>query len=279
MLCLLFTRKKLFCGYAEQPYSLLSIAGKEYLELGTTPPEELLRENLQAITESYYRHLASASLPQPSRVQTAIAFPKNFPDPLNKDPHILNQIEEIAGNAWDVLAGVDNSQAYIWGIKETLERTPSRAPSIVLDALDGKVSLYYQGLNGKAGENGKSKVVFLENLSLEKGRENVLEQLVKAFQQMGLNLNEKDVEDLRQQVRNPMRNGTYTLVKSNDMISITAKAQLPENKFTDLLTQDRASLKPYLEVKALEELGIRHTGVSCQRTATGWKAGRHRKCP
>ncbi|MEM6630154.1 MAG: hypothetical protein AAF694_10805 [Bacteroidota bacterium] len=259
MLCLLFTREKLFCGFTNQESKLLSIHGKTYIELGSTSLEEALRQNLIDIKAAYNLAMQQNGSPQPEKIQVAVASPKHFPHKLNgfdEGSTLLKEaIEEVSGDEFDVIAAVENSFALMLGLNESVD-TSATMPRVVLDALDQKVSVYYEGLNGKAAANGKSKVVFLDKLGMEPGRNHVLKRLSKAFEQAGLTLDQKDMDDLRQQVRNPMRNGTFTLVKSNDLVSVTAKANLSEERFAELLTQDHTLLAPFLDLDSLEELGI-----------------------
>ena len=259
MLCLLFTREKLFCGFNNKESKLLSIHGKSYIELGSDGLEKALRQNLIDIKAAYNQALERNGAPQPERIHVVVASPKHFlqkPKEFGGGATLLKEtIEEVAGDAFDVIAAVENSFALMSGLNEALDASATM-PRVVLDALDENVSVYYEGLNGKAAENGKSKVVYLKELGMEPGRNHVIKRLSKAFEQAGLNLDQKDLDDLKQQVKNPMRNGTFTLVKSNELVSITAKANLSEERFTELLTQDHTLLAPYLDSNSLDELGI-----------------------
>ena len=259
MLCLLFTREKLFCGLNNTESKLLSIHGKPYIELGSEGLETALRQNLIDIKAAYNQALEQNGALQQEKIQVMVASPKHF---LQKSKEhgegatLMKQtIEEVAGDEFDVIAAVENSFALMSGLNSA-SHASGIMPRVVLDALDENVSVYYEGLNGKAAENGKSKVFYLNELGMEPGRNHVIKRLSSAFEQAGLTLDKKDLEDLKQQVKNPMRNGTFTLVKSNDLVSITAKANLSEERFSELLTQDHTLLAPYLDPSSLDELGI-----------------------
>lgn len=263
MLCLLFTREKLFFGVANNQSALLNIHGKSYIDLGPSGPQEALENNLDAIKTAYQRVLQDSGAPVPGKIQLMVAFPKDFPKK-QKEPGtqslIKQLIEEVAGDEFDVVAAFENSRALISGLSGNGE-TKSDTPRLVLDALDESVSLYYEGLNGKAAENGKSKVQFLQELGMEPGRQHVLNKLVSSFEDAGLSLDRHDIEDLKQQVKNPMRNGNFTLVKSNGLISITAKANLPQDGLEALMTQDHTRLGSFIQADSLAELGIQDVVV------------------
>ncbi len=263
MLCLLFTREKLFFGLASNHSELLSVHGRSYIDFGSSGPQETLEKNLDDIKLAYCRVLQEAGSAIPEKIQLIVAYPKNFPQKskeVDEDPFLQKIIEEVAGDEFDVIAAYENSQALISGLsKEAPQEIDS--PRLILDSLDERVSVYYEGLNGKAAENGKSKVFFLDEVGMEPGRENILQKLVSSFQDAGLSIDETDIEDLRQQVKNPMRNGNFTLVKSNDLISITAKANLSQDGLEALMTQDHSKLGSFLQENDLNELGIKEVVV------------------
>lgn len=258
MLCLLFTREKLFFGVANNQSELLNIHGKSHIDLGLSGPQEVLQDNLDAIKTAYERVLQESGSSISGKIQLMVAFPKDFPKKHKEsgtNSLIKQIIEEVAGDEFDVIAAFENSRALISGLTD-YEMKESDAPRLVLDALDESVSVYYEGLNGKAAENGKSKVYFLEELGMEPGRQHVVDKLVSSFEDAGLALDDNDIEDLKQQVKNPMRNGNFTLVKSNDLISITAKANLSQDGLEALITQDHTRLGSLIQADSLAELGI-----------------------
>lgn len=257
MLCILFTHKKLIAGSALNKPEIYIIQGNYYTDYQNANPEEILHNNLSEIKQRYLDTLRSERKIVPARIPVVVGFSPFFSADENARSvrnGILDAIDSIDERSMEVIRTEYLSNAYLYGLQQA-DFTGSN--NVVLDALDDQVMLYYGSQSGRVSQNGSAQeLVSIDGLGVEAGRKHVLEQLIAAFEKSGLALDEYDKADLSKQIVSPMRNGTYTIIKSNDIINITARANISERQYEDYMSYERAALKPYVSREALEEKGI-----------------------
>jgi len=237
---------------------LLTFHGNPYVDFQLSDPVQVLENYLSEIKQQYLEYLRALRRPVPPQIQVVLGFPPLF-DSSNDDSllrtEIINYIQNFENGVLNVILKENLSHAFVRGIRA---EDPVKHPTIVLDALDDYVVLYYGSKIQANGQSNLGDVIEMKDLGFEAGHRNVLDQLISAFERSGLNLDEYDRSDLDKQVTSPMRNGTYTLIKSNDIINITARANISEYQYNDLIASERDTLKSYITREVLEEKGIRN---------------------
>jgi hypothetical protein len=252
MICLVFTKDKLITGAHLEKNILLPVEGAAYAPVGARTKAELLLEHLPKVREAYLSLARKAGLNPGGPLPVALALESAVyasGQAETQDIAALFGSEALSGFR---LIHTDYAYpAFLQGIQANGKSYQGQIA--ILDSLDEAQPVNLSYYNAPAP---RPSVAFPE-LSLEAGRQAVLDALIRRVESLGLRLEESDREILREQVEQPAPGLKFRLSRSMPGVSWQAEIAFTPEEYNELLAGRCEVLREHLTRDVLEQENIR----------------------
>lgn len=253
MLSIILTNHKLFATAEHNGnVKLLPIGDGQHIAYEQSMQRTLIAQ-LDGILDAYRSHAKSQNVDLPSVIPATIVFP------VDTVSHRRNErdevLEYIEGRSEIRVIHDDNfASAYVHGKGKGNETWND--DYILLEALDGHANLFYHYGDDK---NRSPHYVPVKELGYDAGYSKVRDYLVGSFAKEGLVVGPQGEEQLLEQIKSDSRTDSYQVTKESGDVSIEARVKLPFERYEDLVSEKRTSLKEYISGKTLD--GSDYRGV------------------
>ncbi|WNJ18232.1 hypothetical protein [Pontibacter sp. G13] len=248
MLCIIFTKKKLLVGAKGDIPRLLEVNGQTHINLDMRPMEEVLKDQIGVIGQSYLEFAKKNQIDISEGITTSIAFPV---DHVNENER--NAVREVLKSTsqpnFKFVHEESLAVSFINGLKDDSLASENVA---VVEAMDDYVNLCYVVHDPKAEtpnvketgaeglfENESFEFFPFRDFGQSSGNEKVLNELLVEFSSVGLTIDMKGQMELAHQLLNPNEDHIYTVSRRTDTVGLEAEVQLTLDRYEDLLTSNR----------------------------------------
>ncbi|MDX2284031.1 MAG: hypothetical protein NW241_07700 [Bacteroidia bacterium] len=259
MLILALTRKKVLAGVRTNGHELTP------LELpGAADGSQPLSRQIAAAVESARAALAE----EPGPLPVAVAFAPGISGE-KTDAADLNYVSRLIESSEDGASTLLFAEPLTRSLVRGLAADPEMEAEgwLVLDALDGEVSLCYRNiaparLNGSIHGGEAIPYTRMPDLSPEGILRSVLDEAAEQLRRSGLQPDEHERMLLQQQLAGHCRPGsgafTLDLRRTQGPVRIHARIDMPEGSYERAVIRRAQDLRPYLDKTKLDGMGVRH---------------------
>ena len=258
MLTLIFTPRNLVIGAHGKKPDILPVLGQNVFAFESHQYVNEFGNLLPSVFSSYGEYLRRNKIKDTSTIPVALGVSEEIL--VQEDGEkLVRDMEELLSNYEDTPAQLvyyeTLGNAYLCG---THKVTTTTSPNVIVNSLGEYVTLSFNNLNGELSQFGLDQVMEFKELSLEKGFNRILDELISEFNRAGLILNEDDKATILSQIHSHGFSQQFSINKSNQRVKIQASVELDSPTYNELLTKDRSKLVPYLSLDSLNELGVEH---------------------
>jgi len=255
MICLIFTRKKLWVGVRGKITEFLRFNRKPHIDYAGKRITAVFDQHLQPITEAYLKYAQRNKFQLGRIIPVCLSFPAEMYSSVQGKQIISTITSSLENNSTPSFKVVHNEAlhlAYLRGLN--LQQPVLEEPCVLLEALDGFPSLIYiyhpdDGLSG-------SKSVPIQRVGIPGSANSLLQALEDEFGNMGLSLSEEDRQALRLQIQKHPPLDTFVLDKTSGAARMRLEVGRSSLVVEDPMTVYQKTFKEWLDKTKLEMLGV-----------------------